>query len=40
MRFRVCSSLVQLVIVGCLTRDWAGALGGKRRTISWEGRGV
>jgi hypothetical protein len=32
MRFRVCSSLVQLVFVGLLTRDRAGRIGGNWRT--------
>jgi hypothetical protein len=40
MRFRVCSSLVQFVIVGCLTWDRAGPLGGKQRTIGWDGQEV
>jgi hypothetical protein len=33
-------SLFQLVIFGWITWDWVGPLGGKCRTIGWEGRGV
>jgi hypothetical protein len=36
---RICSSLVQLVIIGC-SETGRGRLGGKWRTIGWEGWGV